>query len=251
MANYPLVESAFKALIPPSIGIKKRYEHHNFSKDRVTKRLEKGREHEGVDIWNLVLNKSEKRGLSRAEMDKNAGLFMIAGTETTATLVSGLTTLLLENSQAMKELTTEIRQAFETPADMSIEKCAALPYLNACLKEALRLYPPVATGRPRVCPPEGSTICGHYIPPGVGLLHIPGTSAYLSDNYAAVSRERTASSHVHLIQQFQGPPLLPSRALAGRPAIRQRQAPCLPRGTERLLGQEVSFPGPRCCLAVS
>jgi cytochrome P450 len=152
MANYPLVESAFKALIPPSIGIKKRYEHHNFSKDRVTKRLEKGREHEGVDIWNLVLNKSEKRGLSRAEMDKNAGLFMIAGTETTATLVSGLTTLLLENSQAMKELTTEIRQAFETPADMSIEKCAALPYLNACLKEALRLYPygaaaSVPTGR--------------------------------------------------------------------------------------------------------
>jgi cytochrome P450 len=172
MTNYPLVEKAFKALIPPSIIMKKRDEHHNFSKERVTKRLEKGREHEGVDIWDLVLNKSEEKGLSRAEMDNNAGLFMVAGTETTATLLSGLTTLLLDNPQAMKQLTTEIRQAFETPTDMTIEKCAALPYLNACLKEALRLYPPVVTGRSRVSPPEGSTICGHYIPPSVSLVHI-------------------------------------------------------------------------------
>lgn len=171
MAYYPFVEKAFKALIPQSTIVKKRYANHNFSKERVTKRLEKGREHEGVDIWDLVLNKSEEKGLSRAEMDNNAGLFMIAGTETTATLVSGLTMLLLEHPQAMEKLTTEIRGAFATPEDMSIEKCAGLPYLNACIKEALRLYPPVVTGRPRVTPAGGSTVCGQYIPPGVSFLH--------------------------------------------------------------------------------
>lgn len=167
MEYYPLVKKVFQALIPQSVAAKKRYEHHDFSTQRVTNRLEKGREHEGVDIWDLVLNKSEGKGLTRPEMDNNASLFMIAGTETTATLVSGLTSLLLEHPQTMRELTTEIRGAFSTPEDMSLEKCAALPYLNACLKEALRLYPPVATGRPRVSPPEGATICGHYVPPGV------------------------------------------------------------------------------------
>lgn len=170
MTNYPLVEKAFKALIPQHTMLKKRYEHHSFAKKRVTKRIEKGREHAGVDIWDLVLNKPEEKELSRAEMDKNAGLFMIAGTETTATLVSGLTTLLLDNPRTMRELTMEIRKAFSAPKEMTIEKCAALPYLNACIKEALRLYPPVATGRTRVSPPEGSNICGHYIPPGVSLL---------------------------------------------------------------------------------
>ncbi|KAJ4288376.1 hypothetical protein N0V90_011610 [Kalmusia sp. IMI 367209] len=181
MVHYPAVERTFKALIPKSKVMKKRVEHHNFSKDRVTKRLEKGREHEGVDIWDLVLNKSEDKSLSRAEMDNNAGLFMIAGTETTATLVSGLTALLLEHPLAMKELTMEIRGAFAKVEDMSIEKCAALPYLNACVKEALRLYPPVATGRPRVSPPAGSTICGQYVPPGY-IVSAPHLAMYTSSS---------------------------------------------------------------------
>ncbi|KAK7182615.1 cytochrome P450 [Paraphaeosphaeria sporulosa] len=166
LADYPLVEKTFKSLIPQSVMVKKQYEHHSFAEERVAKRLEKGREHEGVDIWDLVLSKSAEKGLSRAEMDNNAGLFMLAGTETTATLVSGLTALLLDHPRTMRELSTEIRKAFSGPEEMTIEKCATLPYLNACIKEALRLYPPVAMGRPRVSAPQGSTICGHYIPPG-------------------------------------------------------------------------------------
>lgn len=164
--NYPLVNILFKMLIQSFVA-KRQSQNHMFSVERVNKRLEKGREHEGVDIWDLVLSKSAEKGLSRDEMDTNASLFMIAGTETTATLVSGLTALLLDHPQIMQALTTEIRTAFPTPEDLTIDKCAALPYLNACIKEALRLYPPVATGRPRVSPPQGSTICGHFVPPGV------------------------------------------------------------------------------------
>lgn len=164
--HYPLIQKLFKTMVPQSIA-KKRVEHFNFSKDRVAKRLEKGRDSEGIDLWDLVLSQPEGKGLSRGEMDANAGLFMVAGTETTATLVSGMTYLLLKNPEAMHKLTKEIREAFSTPDEMSIEGCAALPYLNACIKEAFRLYPPVVTGLPRMTPPDGSTICGQYIPPGV------------------------------------------------------------------------------------
>lgn len=167
--HYPLILKAFRTFVPQSVA-RKRLEHFNFSKDRVTKRLDKGRDSEGVDLWDLVLGQPEGKGLSRGEMDSNAGLFMVAGTETTATLVSGLTFLLLKNPEEMKKLTTEIREAFESPDDMTIEGVAALPYLNACIKEAFRLYPPVVTGLPRMTPPDGSTICGTYVPPGVRIF---------------------------------------------------------------------------------
>jgi cytochrome P450 len=168
MRHYPLLEKAFKAMIPKSLT-QKQMDHFNFSQDRVTKRLEKGRVHDGVDIWDLVLNQSGEKGLSRSEMDSNAGTFMAAGTETTATLLSGLTSLLLENPSTMTQLTKEIRDAFLTSSEMSIERCASLPYLNACIKEALRLYPPLVIGRTRMTPSDGSTICGQFVPPGVGV----------------------------------------------------------------------------------
>ena len=105
-------------------------------------------------------------------MDANASLFMIAGTETTATLVSGLTFFLLSKPECMKKLVDEIRGAFASAEDMTMERLAALPYLNACMKEALRMYPPVPLGLPRVTPKDGSTISGQFVPPDT-ILVIP------------------------------------------------------------------------------
>jgi cytochrome P450 len=75
-------------------------------------------------------------------MDVNAALFMVAGTETTATLLSGLTYLLLNRPKAMKKLVTEIRTAFTSSDGITMRVIARLPYLNACIKEALRKNPP-------------------------------------------------------------------------------------------------------------
>jgi cytochrome P450 len=164
--NYPLFWKFFMVVMGSTIR-KISAKHLQHSADRVTKRLEMGDGLKGVDTWSQVLNQPEGKGLTRAEMDANAGLFMIAGTETTATTLSGLTYLLLSRPETMEKLTQEVRGAFADPSDMSMESVAALPYLNACLKETLRLYPPVATGMPRMTPAEGSTICGQFVPPGV------------------------------------------------------------------------------------
>lgn len=146
--------------------------HLDHSATRVTKRIEKGRSSEGVDIWDLVLSQEEqgKEGLGRLQMDSNASLFMLAGTETTATLLSGLTYLLLKTPKTMEKLKKEVRTSFASSEDISMDAIARLPYLNACIKEGLRCYPPVPIGLPHLTPSDGSTICGQFIPPGVSSV---------------------------------------------------------------------------------
>jgi cytochrome P450 len=180
--SYRWLMEAFK-LLSTKARNKKRYNHFMHSVTRVTKRLEKGRDTEGVDLWDLVLAQKEGKGLTRGEMDSNASLFMIAGTETTATLVSGLTYLLLKNPMCMKKLVDEIRGAFADTNDMTMEQLAALPYFAACIKEAFRLYPPVPLGLPRITPEDGSTICGQFIPPNT-ICMIPQLAMYTHpDNF--------------------------------------------------------------------
>lgn len=176
LLDYKLLFKAIRAVLPRSWN-KKRYGHFQHSVTRVTKRLEKGRDSEGLDLWDLVLAQQEGKGLTRGEMDSNASLFMLAGTETTATLVSGLTYLLLVNPSCMKKVVEEIRDAFSSIDDMTMERLAALPYFAACIREAFRLYPPVPLGFPRRTPKDGSTICGQFIPPETVVI-IPQFAMY-------------------------------------------------------------------------
>ncbi|KAH5622240.1 hypothetical protein HBI51_248140 [Parastagonospora nodorum] len=166
--HYPLVGRIIGGLLGKYLE-RMQYEHFGYCVARVTKRLEKGRASEGMDLWDLLLKKggSQKDGLRREEMDVNADLFMVAGTETTATLLSGLTYLLLTHPESMAKLVAEVRGAFETSSDIVLEILAGLPYLNACIKEALRRYPPLPIALPHLTPLQGSTICGHYVPPNV------------------------------------------------------------------------------------
>ncbi|KAF3045478.1 hypothetical protein E8E12_007001 [Didymella heteroderae] len=146
-----------------------RKNHMQHTVTRVTKRLTQGRQTEGVDLWTYVLSQQAKgkKGLSRGSMDANASLFMIAGTETTATTLSGLVYMLMRDPATMNKLTAEIRESFASSSDISMERLARLPYLNACIKEAMRIYPSVPVGLPHLTPVEGSTICGQFVPPGV------------------------------------------------------------------------------------
>lgn len=143
----------------------KRVLHFDYSARRVDRRIERGSNE--PDIWNLVMNAKEGRGLTKGEMYANTTVFMIAGTETTATLLSGVTWYLLKHPETLAKLTAEIRSAFQSDDDISIETLQRLKYLRACLEEALRMYPPVPIGLPCLVPPQGAEVCGEWIPGGV------------------------------------------------------------------------------------
>lgn len=192
---YPLVAKFFRTFLHKKLA-KMAHEHFSYSTERVTKRLEKGRVSEGVDLWDLLLKQEDKGNtvLSRKDMDSNASLFMVAGTETTATLLSGLTYLLLKHPESMKKLVHEVRGAIKSSDSITMEAIAALPYLNACIKEALRIYPPLPVGMPHKTPADGSTICGHYVPPNVCYDHALLPDRWLTIYNRLVSLHTTCQS---------------------------------------------------------
>ncbi|KAK7525878.1 cytochrome P450 [Phyllosticta citriasiana] len=163
---------------------KKREEHGKHTIAQVTKRL--STQTDRPDFWTLVLN-GKKQGadgglpLSLGEMHANASLFMIGGTETTATLLSGALYLLLTNPACLRRLTDEVRSAFASQEDISLEALPRCQYLNAVLEESLRDYPPVAEGLHRVAPAGGAEVCGHFVPEGT-VIQIPHYATYHSSH---------------------------------------------------------------------
>ncbi|KAI1073350.1 cytochrome P450 [Whalleya microplaca] len=163
IAYYPISNALFTRFEPKWVT-EQRVMHCQHSADRVNQRLREGSDR--PDIWNLVMSvEGSGQGLSLEEMHSNAELFMLAGSETTATLLSGLVYYLLMDPDKMTLLCEEIRRSFNNTEDITFDRIAGLKYMNACLKEALRLYPPVPIGSHWVVPKGGRIILGQQIPP--------------------------------------------------------------------------------------
>lgn len=91
----------------------------------------------------------------------------MAGYDTTATALAGVTYLLATNPPALNKLAQELRAAFSSDDEIGILSTQNLPYLRAVIDEALRIYPPGGSGMPREVPEGGDTIFGQYVPAGV------------------------------------------------------------------------------------
>ncbi|KAK1545892.1 hypothetical protein CPAR01_03394 [Colletotrichum paranaense] len=135
--------------------------HFRHSIERVDRRLE--RDTDKADIWKLVLSQPEGKQIDKFDMYNNASVFMVAGSETTATILSGVTYLLLRNPDKLARLVSEIR-GVDSEDDLDVQRLSALPYMTAVLNEALRWYPPVPVGVWREVPEGGSAVAGHWIP---------------------------------------------------------------------------------------
>ena len=108
--------------------------------------------------------------MSREEIMKTAGSLIIAGSESTATLLSGAIYYLLKNPTSLRKLRSEIDSKFpDDLSEITFAKLASLPYLNAVLQETLRVYPPVPGILPRRTQLGGAVINGHLIAPDVGF----------------------------------------------------------------------------------
>ncbi|KAK3703562.1 hypothetical protein LTR37_014409 [Vermiconidia calcicola] len=145
------------------------YKHFRYAADRVDGRWQRQRMLSRPDSWAQVFD-----SFTIDEQHVTAQVLMNAGTETTATALSGLTFYLLQDPVAMEKLKKEVRSEISSLRDVTFEALARLKYTQTCLTEALRLYPPVPEGLRRRTPPGGVTICGKAVPGDVtvGVHHM-------------------------------------------------------------------------------
>lgn len=169
LARYaPWTAVIVQRLIPKELK-QQSIEHYEASQERVDRRIDGNYVHK-PDIWGIVMSQKEDLRLSRVEMYANSQVFMVAGTETTATALSGLLYHLLRTPEKMEIIVEEVRATFEKDSDIDMRSLEHMTYLNACIEEGLRMYPPVPVGLPRIAPDEGLLVCGEHIP---GKVFIP------------------------------------------------------------------------------
>jgi len=145
-------------------------ENLRYSADRVDRRLQEP-VRDPPDLWTKPLTDEDGK-MSLDELHSTAQLLMTAGTDTSAIGLSGTLYYLLANPDCLAKVTHEVRSAFSSMDDVTYESLARQKYLDAALKEGMRLYPPVPTGPPRITPMPGWSICDHWIPGGVNV-HVP------------------------------------------------------------------------------
>uniref|UniRef100_W8C570 Putative cytochrome P450 28d1 n=1 Tax=Ceratitis capitata TaxID=7213 RepID=W8C570_CERCA len=95
------------------------------------------------DIINYLLQLQEKRNLSTPELTSHAMTFLTDGFLTTATAISHCLLLLARHQNIQNMLRQEITKNLDDKGNLSFETLSELPYLDACLHEALRIFSPI------------------------------------------------------------------------------------------------------------
>ncbi|MCJ1393736.1 hypothetical protein MMC18_006612 [Xylographa bjoerkii] len=92
-----------------------------------------------------------------------------AGSGPSATVLRTALYNLLKHPQSHGKLLAELENAAKfgkLSKEATWKECQALPYLDACIKEAERVHPPIGLPLERIVPSEGATICGQHFSGG-------------------------------------------------------------------------------------
>ncbi|KAA8647482.1 cytochrome P450 [Aspergillus tanneri] len=208
LSFFPFLKKIFLALVPKSV-VKAFQEHRDVSVAKLRERMQAGNERD--DLIEGLLRKKDELDLDMDRLQANGTILLIGGSETTATLLSGITYLLLQNPKVLTRLTDEVRTTFQNEQEINIDSVNGLTYMLACLNEALRSYPPIPIGLPRVVPKSGRYILGQYVTPDtiVAIHHWATyhTQKYFTDPFGFhperfLGDERFANDNFDILQPF-------------------------------------------------
>ncbi|NXP70861.1 CP4F3 hydroxylase, partial [Ramphastos sulfuratus] len=126
--------------------------------------------------WRPLQDEAGK-ALSDEDISAEADTFMFAGHDTTASGLAWLLYNLAQHPQYQDRCRQEVQDLLRGRSleDIQWEDLALLPFTTMCIKESLRLHPPV-TAISRRCAKEVTLGPGQVVPKGViTLLSIYGT----------------------------------------------------------------------------
>ncbi|KAK1624046.1 cytochrome P450 3A17 [Colletotrichum phormii] len=126
-------------------------------------------------IFKVMITECEMERLSwlttEAVSMEGAGM-MVAGTDTTAAVLTYLVWSVLRQPDLQKRLEDEIAPLGDDFDDKRLESC---PTLSAIIEETLRLYPAVLSSLPRLVPEGGTTLSSHFVPANT-IIYSPAYS---------------------------------------------------------------------------
>ncbi|KAH7101274.1 high nitrogen upregulated cytochrome P450 monooxygenase 2 [Auriculariales sp. MPI-PUGE-AT-0066] len=137
-----------------------------------------------IDLWHYLGHEDEKlqsdlklQPLNFPNLAQEAVLTVIAGSDTSTTAMCSMMFFLLAHPHCYERALAELDSVAEHGHEpwFSSEAHTQLPYLNACLDEALRLLPVVPVNGPRAVPvgSGGIRIGEHFFPEGTEIYVSP------------------------------------------------------------------------------
>ncbi|KAG8707014.1 hypothetical protein FRC11_007759 [Ceratobasidium sp. 423] len=192
LAVYPWWAQSAMLLLPWNLfGIFAARNFVGFSAAALNQRLhrtqEPGDTKEGADMVDKLLEARDEHGnpLPREKLVVETFGLLFAGSDTTSNSLSAMCFYLAKNPQTQKKLQAELDEHIPSKSSyhdgdssspdpvVTYEDIKDLPYLNACLKETMRLHSTVGVGLPRIVPPGKTvTISGQTFKAG-SVISVP------------------------------------------------------------------------------
>ena len=124
-----------------------------FAGIQAAERAKRGMDVDRKDFFHYLLEAKDPesgQGFSQPELWSESGTLIVAGSDTTSTVVAATIFYLLHNPQTREKVQQEVRGTFEDVEEIGIgAKLFGLHYLRACIDEAMRLSPPAPGLMPR------------------------------------------------------------------------------------------------------
>lgn len=203
--------------------------------ERMSDRSKDGR---GDFMEGLFKHSEEKEHITDNQLSENATMLFMAGSETSATALAGVTYYMLRFPETMKRAVEEVRSAFENEDDITfVTASAKLPYMLACLEEGLRVYPATPSVLVRTVP-ETATVSGYLVPAGTHVgVH------QLATNHAP--------QNFHDVESFRPERWLPEAQKADSPYFNDNREARQPFsvGPRNCIGKNLAFSEMRQILA--
>ncbi|RKP23573.1 cytochrome P450, partial [Syncephalis pseudoplumigaleata] len=143
-----------------------------FARNMVEQRRNSGRGAHKDTLQQLIDAVDEKTGstMSNDDIVAQTIMLMVAGTETTAVTLVWALYFVTAYPEYARKLRAEIMATYPDPSTpLSYERIRSCAYLEAFLRESMRMRPIVCIGFLRRMPAHGITLGGHYIPEGCAV----------------------------------------------------------------------------------
>ncbi|CAK5283611.1 unnamed protein product [Mycena citricolor] len=144
--------------------------YRKYAAHRATRRKLEGSNRKDV-FYHLIDEAGlETSPVSLAQVIVDGSPAIIAGAETTSTTLCNIFWLLLKHPQTLARLREEVDDPQWNITETAVQ--ARMPYLNAVINEALRLFPAVMSGSQRapLIGSGGQAVGSHFIPEGTSTV---------------------------------------------------------------------------------